>query len=428
MGRLITRTDEGTEDRTYRRTHPWITFALDMRRAPFHLWMNLGAIQSKIEHVANALLRPGTMQDFLTLYLAKGVHATTAIEGNTLSEEQVRARIEGKAKLPESQEYLGKEVDNIVEACNTIVPEALGSRGAGLTPDRIMHFNRLVLQGLPLEEEVVPGELRKHSVGVARYPGAPWEDCPYLLDRLCDWLGAEFQPPSEDLTLGFAVLKAIMAHLYLAWIHPFGDGNGRTARLVEFQILLSGGVPSVAAHLLSNFYNQTRTEYYRQLSAASRSGGDVMPFLSYAVRGLRDALDEQIEAIRRDLRQVVWRDYVYESFRDASRGDATHRRRLLALTLAGVDPPWVPVSKVALLTPEIAQLYADKTAKTLSRDLKQLVKMQLILVQRRRGQNAAGVCANLPILSRFLPARRADAQGDLDPGQDDRPHDEAAPT
>jgi Fic family protein len=391
--------------------------------------MDLGAVQSKIEHVANALLFPKTAQDFRSLYLAKGVHATTAIEGNTLSEDQVRDRIEGKAELPGSKAYLGKEVDNIVEACNTIALEALGGQGSELTTNGIVNFNSLVLQGLPLESEVVPGRFRKHSVGVARYRGAPWGDCRHLVDRLCHWLNAGFQPPSDDFTTGFAVLKAIMAHLYLAWIHPFGDGNGRTARLVEFQILLSGGVPSVAAHLLSNFYNQTRTEYYRQLSATSQSGGDVMPFLGYAVRGLRDALDEQIQVIRRDLRKVVWRDYVYETFRDATRGDATHRRRLLALALAGVESPGVPVSKVGLLTPEIARLYANRTAKTLSRDLKELLKMGLIIIQPGRGVGAnLAILSNLAVLRRFLPAGRAHAQDDSGHGQDARSHDEAAPT
>jgi hypothetical protein len=76
----------------------------------------------------------------------------------------------------------------------------------------------------------------------------------------------------------YAILKAMVAHLYLAWTHPFGDGNGRTARLIEFHILLSAGVPSPAAHLFSNHYNQTRAEYYRQLDRASKSGGH--PFLS----------------------------------------------------------------------------------------------------------------------------------------------------
>ena len=45
------------------------------------------------------------------------------------------------------------------------------------------------------------------------------------------------------------ILKATLAHLYIAWIHPFGDGNGRTARLVEFMLLSRAGVPSPSAHL-----------------------------------------------------------------------------------------------------------------------------------------------------------------------------------
>jgi Fic family protein len=411
MSGTLDRTYSGTEDRPYAKTHPWINFRLDLQRASFRFWLDLGAVQSKIEHVANALLFPKTAQQFRVLYLAKGVHATTAIEGNTLSEEQVRDRIEGKAKLPESKAYLGQEIDNIVEACNQIAPDVLSGQRSDVTPDQIMAFNEMVLRGLPLDEHVVPGQFRKHSVGVAGYRGAPWEDCQYLVDRLSQWLNSEFRPPSDELAIGFAVLKAVVAHLYIAWIHPFGDGNGRTARLVEFQILLSGGAPDVAAHLLSNFYNQTRTEYYRQLQVASQSPDGATRFLSYAVRGLRDALDEQIEVIRKDLRQVVWRDYVSWSFRQL-RGDAADRRRLLALELAGAKPSGVPVSKLSVLNAEIAKRYANKTAKTLSRDVNELEKLDLVL---RRGRE---IQANIAIFSRFQPKRHRAARGEPTEGED----------
>jgi Fic family protein len=381
--------------------------------------MDVGAVQSKIEHVANALLFPRTAAKFCLLYLAKGVHATTAIEGNTLSEEQVRDRIEGKAKLPESKAYLGQEIDNIVAACNQIAPEVLSGQRSDVTTDQIMAFNETALRGLPLDEPIVPGQFRKHSVGVGAYRGAPAEDCRHLVDRLCQWLNSEFRPPSDESAIGFAVLRAIVAHLYIAWIHPFGDGNGRTARLVEFQILLSGGAPDVAAHLLSNFYNQTRTAYYRQLQAASQSPDGATRFLSYAIRGLRDALDEQIQVIRNDLRQVVWRDYVYERFRGL-RGDAAERRRLVALELASAEPPKVPVSKLGLLTPEIARRYAKKTVKTLSRDVNELEKMDLVL---RRGRE---IQANLAILSRFQPERHHRARRKPTEGQD-QPSDSEAP-
>ena len=81
-------------------------------------------------------------------------------------------------------------------------------------------------------------------------------------------------------------MKAVVAHLYIAWIHPFGDGNGRTARLLELQILLGAGFPVPTCQLLSNHYNQTRTEYYRELDLASHRRSPT-EFLVYALEGLR---------------------------------------------------------------------------------------------------------------------------------------------
>jgi Fic/DOC family len=48
---------------------------------------------------------------------------------------------------------------------------------------------------------------------------------------------------SRDIPGTEILVKAILAHLYIAWIHPFGDGNGRAARLMELRILLEAGVP-----------------------------------------------------------------------------------------------------------------------------------------------------------------------------------------
>jgi Fic family protein len=382
---------------TYERTHSWISFSLDLSKVDYRLWTDLGAIQSKIEHVANVLLAPKVSQELRTLYLAKGVHGTTAIEGNSLSEEEVRDRIANKVQLPESQEYLGKAIDNIVDACNAIGKDILGGKETDLTPERIQEFNRRVLAGLPIAEHVAPGETRRYSVGVGRYKAPPWEDCAYLLNRLCQFLNRDFQPPAKEMTTAFAVLKAIIAHLYIAWIHPFGDGNGRTARLVEFQILLSGRVPTIAAHLLSNFYNLTRDKYYQELAATSESGGNVSGFLHYAIQGLRDQLDAQIQHIREFQSEVVWRDFVYARFREQS-GDVHHRRRLLALELAKV--PSVDVGKLRRLTAEIAELYAARTDKTLTRDLNELERMELIV------RDGKSVRANTAILALFLPKRR----------------------
>ena len=406
-------TSHGTENKTYQRTHPWISFTLDLSRVDYRVWMDLGAVQSKIEHVANTLLPPSVASNLRTLYLAKGVHGTTAIEGNSLSEDQVRDRIANKTPLPQSKDYLGTEIDNIVGACNGIFQRVFGESEGELTPGRIKAFNEMVLRGLPSAEHVVPGEVRRCSVGVGQYKAPPWEECEYLLQRLCTFLNKDLQQPATEMPIGFAVLQAIIAHLYIAWIHPFGDGNGRTARLVEFQILLAGGVPDIAAHLLSNFYNQTREMYYRELSLATKPGGNVVGFLRYAIQGLRDQLDEQIRYIRQFQWDVVWRDLVYQRFREQS-GDAAHRRRRVALELAHACS--VEVNKLRRLTPEIAELYAGKTNKTLVRDLNELEKMGLILREGKKVQ------ANGAILAQFLAIRRRAVDPDPEPaGQNGAP-------
>src|SRR3972149_6214035 len=107
----------GTPERAYRTTHPWISFRADLSRASAEFWMLLGEARSKVDHLSLALLKPAVAEEMHRVYLAKGAQATTAIEGNTLSEEEVEAIVGGRAGAPQpSQEYLYREVENIVSA------------------------------------------------------------------------------------------------------------------------------------------------------------------------------------------------------------------------------------------------------------------------------------------------------------------------
>ena len=361
--------------RTYERTHPWIKFTMDMNKAPYIDWLMLGEAQSKCRHFERVPLLPDVAQHLYSIYLAKGVLATTAIEGNTLTEDEVLRHIEGKLELPPSKEYLRQEVDNIIEACNAIGNHVLEAEVTDISIDMIMRYNELVLKDLPLGEDVIPGEIRTHNVVVGPYKGAPPDDCEYLLSELCGWINRELDAPPE-YGMAFGILKAVLAHLYLAWIHPFGDGNGRTARLVEFHLLMSVGVPSIAAHLLSNHYNQTRTEYYRQLDLSHRAETNVFSFMEYALRGFIDGLQEQIDVIKDQQMTVHWINHVHAVFKDRDSA-ADLRRRRLVIDLSRIEGP-LPVSEVRYISPRIAEAYASKTEKTVKRDINTLVEMNLI--------------------------------------------------
>jgi cell filamentation protein, protein adenylyltransferase len=386
--------------RRYESTHPWITFNVDLRSANPELWMMLGECQSKCEHLAKYPLRPDTAAEIHEMYMAKGVLATTAIEGNTLSEEEVRLIIEGKSNLPPSREYLEQEVSNIIDECNRILREVAVGQELPLTTDRIREINKTILNGLELGEGVVPGEIRRHEVVVAVYKGAPPEDCKYLLDQLCDWLNDPnyFGHAHDNRAMVHGILKAILAHLYLAWIHPFGDGNGRTARLIELQILIASRVPSPAAQLLSNHYYNTRTEYYRQLHLASKTN-NIVPFIIYAVQGFLDGLKAQLEVVKQYVVDQVWNNYVTDQFVDKNKAADLRRRDLIEdLSRIKDEPKALPYQQLPLISPRVAKHYANKTSRTLIRDVQELYKMRLVtydkgLVRARKEE----ILAFLPV-------------------------------
>ena len=394
----------GTHSRKFQESHPWLKFNVNLERASSKLWLALGEVRSKCEHIAGVPLTPRVAEDLHQIYLAKGVWATTAIEGNTLTEKNVRDRIKGRLKLPKSQEYLGQEIDNVVQACNQILENVDKQDFVYLRVDAIKAFNRQVLQGLELEKGVVPGEIPLHNVGVADYLGAPREDCDYLLSEMCRWLNDKSFMPKDDNQIIIGVLRAVLAHLYLVWIHPFGDGNGRTSRLLEYKILLSAGVPSPAAHLLSNHYNQTRPEYYRQLQASSHSNGDVSPFLEYAVSGFVEGLKAQIDLIRDFQWFITWHHYIHDHFKQMDSPTDT-RRRHLVLDLSAKEG-FTPMQDILSISPRVATDYIDKTTKTLTRDLNYLIQMRLV------ERTSEGYRARREEILQFLPLRRTEPQSE----------------
>jgi Fic family protein len=378
--------------RDYETSHPWIDFlATDINRVPQQHWMMLGEAKSKCEHLAGAPLKPAVANLLYTVTLVKGALATTAIEGNTLTEEQAQGILDGSYRAPPSRQYQEQEVRNILEGLQAISDEIVQGHGIELTTERIYEFNRQVLIGLDVDEDTVPGEIRKHSVGVANYRGAPWQDCEYLLNRLVEWLnGPTFKNDDPELQFALTMAKAVYAHLYIAWIHPFGDGNGRTARLLEFLILADCGlVPVPAAHLLSNHYNLTRDQYYRELARASVGGGESLGFLIYAIAGFIDGIREAIDMVREQQINVAWVNYVHESFDGEPNSKATDRQRTLVLAMSMHEP--VPRSDLAGLTPKVAALYAAAGPRTLSRDLNHLVSLGLIQKIGRTYRARSGV-------------------------------------
>jgi len=373
----------------------------------------LGQCDAMVESISLAPLLPKFRQNLHLLSLRKGAQATTAIEGNTLSDEEIERVALGES-LPPSQAYQQQEVENILAAFDALLNRIVGQNQVDLiSPALLCEFHAMIGRGLKEHFSAIPGSFAQSQRIVGPYRAPAPEDVPALVERLCAWLPKEFHFPRQQL-ISQAIVQAVVTHVYIEWIHPFDDGNGRTGRLVEFYILLRAGLPSIASHLLANHYNDTRPEYYRQLQRAKQER-DLSDFLKYAVVGLRDGLVKALHEVQQNALEQMWRVLVYDAFgkRPVGRRGAFTRQRELALSLP-LDRS-IHFSEVARLTPELATAYANATQRMVLRDLTVLAKMELIL--REPGL----IRANGALLAGTLPNRRRIASEMREGGEGARP-------
>lgn len=359
----------------------------------------LGECDAYVRALTDIPLKPEYRDKLLRVSLIKGAQATTAIEGNTLSQEEIEKLDEGW-KLPPSKEYLEIEVKNILAAFNELLKEiVLEGRVSIITPELIKNFHRMIGQNLGDHFDAIPGRFRDDNRVVGKYLAPDHKFVPELIDKLCEWLRREFHY-SDGQNFLTLVIQAIITHVYIEWIHPFGDGNGRTGRLLEFYILLRTGLPSIVSHVLSNFYNQTRPEYYRQLDLA-RKNKNLSGFIKYAVQGFRDGLQENLSLIQESQFVIFWHNYIYEAFSDVkyTKRDAFKRKRELILDIP-INKEF-DIDQLIEITPGVAKRYAKVNRATILRDLKELQDLDLLIKVGRK------YTPNTKILRAMMPSKKA---------------------
>ncbi len=338
----------------------------------------LGQCEAYVQAINNTPILPHHYQQLMSIALMKGAQATTAIEGNTLSDDEIQ-KIMQKEKLPPSKEYQEIEVRNILDGFNELLHEIVDEDiDHYISIDLLKRFHVIVGKDLGEHFDAIPGRLRKNSVVVGKYKCPEHEDIPILLEKLCKWLIEEFKYGKKGQTFSEVVVQAIVTHIYIEWIHPFGDGNGRTGRLTEFYILLRGGNPDIASHILSNYYNLTRNEYYRQIQKANDQR-DLSEFIEYALLGFCDGLVNILETIQKSQFENTWQKLIYDKFdsiRDQIQDDVFKRQRTLALDFP--KDRKVKINEVSELSIPVAKLYASISEKTILRDLERLITLELV--------------------------------------------------
>lgn len=364
-------------------TFPWTDFEQIFRSFQGKLSLAsgnlLGQAQAKCAQIGSAEIPPDVRQRLRILYLSKGAQGSVQIEGSSLTVEEVQAIALGQMQLPLSKRNLQQEAENVLEALRSVSERA--TLGEQLTFERLCELHSTVYRSLPWSEDVTPGELRTSDVVVGRYKAPHARYCRPLLDSLCQWLAGELSgeiqnaeaASSQQSTLAFSktVMCAVFAHLFIAMIHPFGDGNGRLSRVVEVKVLVEGGIPEMSAHLLSNHYNSTRSDYHGLMDEIALSPRfPAEKFFHYALQGFVDGLDEQLEEIRAEQTSIAWESYIHKLFTGKTSKPELRQRDIALALLAEKEP--TDASTLPRLTPSLQAAYAGKSQKTLTRDINAL--------------------------------------------------------
>ncbi|MCY4072842.1 MAG: Fic family protein [Chloroflexi bacterium] len=371
-------------------SHEFIRFPPYEVKLTVSLVMLLAEIQSQIRQIGQIPILPSVRDELRTVYLARAAYGTTSIEGNTMTEDAVLSMARKSIEEVLPADYEEQEVVNVLAALNSIAKATFEGNTEPFSSELLNQYHKSLVAetGSPNCDEDEIGAIRKKSVEVGRYLGAPPQDCPRLLRAYCEWLNERAFIPigQEAYELAWQIVKAITAHIYFAWIHPYCDGNGRLARLIESKVLLDAGIPDIAAHLLSNLYNKRRSEYIKELQdshgdyneGSYASEARVQDFIEFALRGFRDELESQCLEIYNSQLTVMWHDLIHVSF-PRKLSDAQQRRKRLALDLT--HPPYqqsVPFGEIRELTPAVAVAYVNESDQTIRNDLKVLVKMGLV--------------------------------------------------
>jgi Fic family protein len=216
---------------------------------------------------------------------ARNTHSSTAIEGNPLTLEQVRAVEEGRT-LAAVPDRARREVVNYFAALRHVEKHA-GKKA--ITHEDVLRLHKIIAGRVMDQGEA--GRYRTIRVRVGPYSPPSPELVSGLMFELLEW----WNKASGSLT---PVLSSAIVHYQFEAIHPFADGNGRTGRALALWELYRRGFDTHHIFSVDEYYWEGRPRYYAALQAVRQQGEDLTSWLEYTAEGLLLTLERAWQRIQ----------------------------------------------------------------------------------------------------------------------------------
>lgn len=255
---------------------------------------NLTQIAVAREVILNSPLIPKWEVTLRREAIIRSAHSSTAIEGNRLSLDQVSDLAHGREVMATRKDK--QEVLNYLTVLESI--DKL-TDGKSITKKNILDIHKMITQET-LENPSDCGVFRTRYVVVGNrltgeviFRPPSNEEVPQLVQELVEWLYS-----SEAKALD-SVIEAGIAHYEFVRIHPFVDGNGRTARVLATLILYLRGFDAKQFFCLDDYYDSDRQSYYSALQSVDKNTLDLTEWLDYFVEGVKVSIGAVKERVVR---------------------------------------------------------------------------------------------------------------------------------
>lgn len=253
--------------------------------------MRIEAAKQAIGHLPITPSVLATLRETARLF---STHYSTMIEGNRLTQAQVSKVIEKQEHFP-GRERDEKEVLGYYAALNKA--EQLAAARGPLTELHVQTLHALVMGGGRARVKPSPyrdgqNVIRDSRSGGIVYMPPEAKDVPELMRATAAWLEAS---EADGLP---CPIRAGLAHYQFATVHPYYDGNGRTARLLTTLILHRGGYDLKGLYSLEEYYSRDLGAYYKALTIGpshnyyeGRASADITPWVEYFCDGVTDSFE-----------------------------------------------------------------------------------------------------------------------------------------
>lgn len=252
-------------------------------------------------------LTPAVLSSLKETARLESIHYSTQIEGNRLTEHEVAQVIKKSAHIPgrerDQQEVLGYYI-----ALEYV--EHTAQEGTSITEHIIQKIHALLMSAGNRKAKPTPyrsgqNVIRDSASHAIVYLPPEAQDVPLLMHDFFEWLES---PRLENFPLP---LKAGIAHYQFATIHPYYDGNGRTARLLTMLILHKSGYSLKGIYSLDEYYAKNLPAYYEALDVSpshnyymGRAEADITRWLEYFCAGMVESFskvrDQALKAAARN--------------------------------------------------------------------------------------------------------------------------------